>query len=315
MAARRRPAPERRTPSIFWFFAALAAVPLEAMFKYRIDGELPRTGPYILTPNHYSDLDPVTTGYAIWKLGRKPVFMAKASLFKVPVVGKLLTASGQIPVERERGAAKQGTMNAARQLVENGSAVIIYPEGTLTREPDGWPMRGKPGAVRLALETGVPIIPIATMGADAVMPRFARTKKFRFRLRTPLHVKVGHPVDLSAFQGRAHSRTAVTAATELVMTEITRLLEELRGETAPAERYDPAKHGQTEFGMPEPAPVMTPAAQPNGKPDRPAAKWTAEELAASVLAASVPAEASAAEATAAEVTATPAASADREPMA
>ena len=254
MAARRRSAPDRRKPSIFWFFSALVTPPLELMFKFEIDGKLPLTGPIIITPNHYSDLDPITTGYAVWKLGRAPRFMAKASLFKVPVVGKLLTASGQIPVERERSAAKTATMDAARTLVRTGNAVIIYPEGTLTREPDGWPMRGKSGAVRIALEAGIPIIPVATTGADAVMPRFARTKRFRMRFRTPVRVKVGEPIDLSAYAGKASSRKAVTEATELVMREITALLEDLRGEKAPTELYDPAKHGQSEFGMPVPVP-------------------------------------------------------------
>ena len=263
MAARaRRPrSPEVARPSIFWLLAAIAAGPVTALFKYDIRGELPRTGPFILTPNHYSDIDPVVMGWAVWRLGRAPRFMAKASLFRIPVIGRLLHWSGQIPVERERGKAKQAALSAAEHLVETGRGVIVYPEGTLTREPAGWPMRGKSGAVRIALAEDIPVIPIASWGADAVVPRFQR--KLRLRWRAPITIRVGEPIDLSAYRGRAHSRTAIEEATTIVMREITALLEEIRGETAPAELYDPVKHSQTEFGMPV---ATVPAAEPVAAP-------------------------------------------------
>ena len=250
MAARaRRPrSPEVSRPSIFWLLAGIVAAPITALFKFDIRGELPRTGPFILTPNHYSDIDPVVMGWAVWRLGRAPRFMAKASLFRIPVIGRLLHWSGQIPVERERGKAKQAAVNAAQHLVDTGRGVIVYPEGTLTREPGGWPMRGKSGAVRIALAADIPVIPIASWGADAVVPRFQ--KKFRPRWRAPITVLVGEPIDLSEYRGRAHSRTAIEGATATVMREITALLGQIRGEQAPAELYDPVAHGQTEFGMP-----------------------------------------------------------------
>lgn len=240
--------PERRKPSFFWLLAPIALPAMGLLFKYDIKGSLPPTGPVILCGNHYSDLDPVANGVGVWKLGRMPRFMAKASLFKVPVLGWVMRASGQIPVERERGANRSGAMSAAQQLIAADGLVIIYPEGTLTREPGYWPMRGKSGAVRLALEHNIPIIPMASWGAQEVMPRFE--KKFRFRFRTPLHIRVGDPVDLSAWQGKHASRTANQEATEAVMREITALLETIRGGTAPAELYDPVAHGETEFGMP-----------------------------------------------------------------
>lgn len=230
--------------------AAIGWLPLNLLFKYEIRGKLPRTGPFILTPNHYSDIDPVVVGYGVWKLGRAPRFMAKASLFKIPVVGWLLRRSGQIPVERGRGhgSSKRAALEAAQTLVEHGRGVIVYPEGTLTREPNGWPMRGKSGAVRLALAGDIPIIPMVTTGADRVVPRFQ--KKFRFRLRTRIVMHVGEPISARELVGEHENRESVDAATAKLMREITRLLEEVRGETAPAELYDPVRHGQTEYGMP-----------------------------------------------------------------
>lgn len=266
MAARaqRRRSAEVRRPSIFWLLATIAAGPVTTLFRYDIRGELPTEGPFILTPNHYSDIDPVVMGWAVWRLGRAPRFMAKASLFRVPVIGSLLRWSGQIPVERERGKEKQSSMRAAQHLVNTGQGVIIYPEGTLTREPDGWPMRGKSGAVRIALAADIPLIPIASWGADAVVPRF--TKKFHLRWRTPVTIVVGEPIDLSAYRGRESSRTAMEEASTLVMREITTLLEGIRGETAPEEIYDPVKHGQTEFGMPVMPPKPAEPAKPAPKP-------------------------------------------------
>ena len=222
--------------------------PIRLLFKYDIQGSLPQTGPYILTPNHYSDIDPVVTGYGVWRLGRAPRFMAKASLFKIPVVGWLLHKSGQIPVERARTRAKAETMNAANKIIELGGAVIVYPEGTLTREPGMWPMRGKTGAARLALQSGIPVIPVATWGAQAVVPRFQ--KKLKFCFRAPIKMIVGEPIDLSEFEGKYTSKRAIDGATTKIMGEITKLVEEIRGAKAPAELYDPSKHGQTEFGMP-----------------------------------------------------------------
>lgn len=223
--------------------------PLHLLAKYDIEGELPATGGVVLAPNHYSDIDPIITGVVSWRRGRAPRYMAKASLFRIPVVGWFLRHSGQIPVERARGADRGRSMSAARKLAADKSLVIVYPEGTLTRDPDMWPMRGKSGAVRLALESGLPLIPMATWGAHHILPRFS--KKLRFTWRTRIRAKIGEPLDLSAYQGKHHSRTAVEAATRELMDAITALLEDLRGAHAPAERYDPAAHGETEYGLPK----------------------------------------------------------------
>lgn len=236
---------EKRRPSIFWALASAVLPPASLLFRFDIRGELPQEGPFILAPNHQSEIDPLLMGIATWKLGRQPRFMAKESLFK-GFVGRILEASGQIPVSRDPRKGNAQAMDAARMLVENGAGVIIYPEGTLTRDPDLWPMRGKNGAARIALARGIPVYPAAHWGVQDVFPRYAKKPRLGFRKR--IVVNVGPPVDLSEFEGRGTSASALNAATEKIMREITALLEPIRGATAPAELWDPAKQGQTEHG-------------------------------------------------------------------
>ncbi|WBU39223.1 lysophospholipid acyltransferase family protein [Homoserinibacter sp. YIM 151385] len=232
-----------------WRVLAVFAIPIIASWvkvTYHHRERVPATGAFILAPNHFTNIDPIVVGYALFRLGRVPRFLAKASLFRIPVVGGFLRGLGQIPVERSgRGA---NPLAAAAALAERGQSVIIYPEGTLTREPDLWPMRGKSGAVRAALERGVPIIPAAHWGTQQLMGRYS--SRFRPFPRKHIDLAFGEPVDLAAWSGRPLSSEELAAATEHVMDAITALLEELRGERAPAERWDPAQHGQTEFGRP-----------------------------------------------------------------
>jgi len=236
-----------KTP-IFRFFAVLLLPFMHLVARYRIeDGEkMPKKGAFVLAPNHYSEIDPVVIGVVMWKLGRMPRYLAKASLFKYPVLGALLRASGQIPVERAGAVRGSDPLVAARKIVDDGLAIVIYPEGSLTRDPDLWPMRGKAGAVRMALETGIPLIPIAHWGTQHVMPRYA--KRISLFPRKTITVKVGDPVDLSAFAGKPLDGTTTAAATALVMDAVTELLEDLRREKAPAQRWDPSKNNQKETG-------------------------------------------------------------------
>lgn len=246
---RSRPSREKRRPGFFWILATLILPIWSCMVRYRFtpQSKLPTAGPFILSPNHYSEIDPIAMGAVVWHLGRLPRFMAKASLFRVPVLGWLLRGSGQIPVERQ-GSTRQGgnPMGAASELIRREAGVIVYPEGTLTRDPDLWPMRGKSGAVRLALESGIPLIPVAHWGTQTLMPRYA--KAIHPFPRKTIHVAVGEPIDLSRFAGREHEPKAIAEATALLMNEITKLLVGLRGEPAPTELWDPAAHDQTETG-------------------------------------------------------------------
>lgn len=238
-------APEKSRPSIFWVLASLVLPLWGLMVRYRFSGTpLPKTGAFVLAPNHYSEIDPIVTGAACWKLGRAPRFMAKASLFKVPVLGAIMRASGQIPVERA-GSKSSQAFRAAEELVEKGRVVIVYPEGSLTRDPELWPMRGKTGAVRLALEHNIPLIPMAHWGTQELMPRYG--KRIHPFPRKTIHIKLGEPLDLSAYGGKLDAAT-LTAATADLMNALAKLLGELRGETPPAERWDPTKHQQAETG-------------------------------------------------------------------
>ena len=242
-----QPAKSEKTP-IFRLLAFLVVPFMSMIARYKIqDGDkLPTSGAFILAPNHYSEIDPLVVGVVMWKLGRMPHFMAKASIFKIPVVGYLAKISGQIPVERAGAPRGNAPLTAATRIVDQGLAVVVYPEGTLTRDPDLWPMRGKTGAVRMALEANVPLIPLAHWGTQKVMPRYG--KKISLFPRKTIDVKIGDPVDLSEYRGRPLDSRILAEATNKLMVEVTRLAADLRGEEPPAERWDPAKNNQKETG-------------------------------------------------------------------
>ncbi|KJL46545.1 1-acyl-sn-glycerol-3-phosphate acyltransferase [Microbacterium hydrocarbonoxydans] len=242
--------PEKRRPSLFWPLAAIVVPLMGLIARIRITGaeKLPREGAFVLAPNHYSELDPIIVAVAVWRIGRAPRFMAKESLFKIPVVGWILRKTGMIPVARSSSAsAAKQTMKQSAELVEHGRGVIVYPEGTLTRDPDLWPMRGKSGAVRLALADGIPLIPMAQWGTQAIMGRYQKGLSL-WPLRKPITVVIGDPVDVSDLRERAGEQAALNEATTRLMNAITALLEEIRDEKAPAERWNPASHGQKETG-------------------------------------------------------------------
>lgn len=244
----KRQASETRRPSVFWILAAIALPLINLAVRYRItDAEkFPRTGAFVMAPNHFSEIDPLVMGVLSWKLGRAPRFMAKASVFAIPVLGVLLRKSGQIPVSRGGPARGNEPVKAAERLVRNGQMVVVYPEGSLTRDPGLWPMRGKTGAVRIALEQGIPIVPVAHWGTQALMPRYS--KKISLFPRKTVKVKIGDPIDLAEFRGRNLDPATLNEATAVVMDAITRLLEDLRDEKAPASRWNPAEHDQKETG-------------------------------------------------------------------
>ena len=120
--------------------------------------------------------------------------------------------------------------------VHDGEAVVVYPEGTITRDPDLWPMTGKTGAARIALLADVPVIPIAQWGAQDVMGPYA--KEFKVFPPKTMQMRVGPPVDLDDFRGETLSSEVLVSATTRIMDAITGLLEDIRGEQAPAERLD-----------------------------------------------------------------------------
>lgn len=206
--------------------------------------KLPQGG-FIACPNHVTEIDPVVVGHAFYNHGRMPRYLAKESLFKVPVVGAALRASRQIPVTRSSNSAN-GSLAVAREVLDAGDVIIIYPEGTLTRDPDEWPMRGRTGAARLALQTGAPVVPVAHWGAQQVLPRYGKTLKIFPRKR--VRVLVGEPVDLSDLREKPMTRSVLDEATTRIMDALAAQVATLRGEAPPATRWDPSKHGQAATG-------------------------------------------------------------------
>jgi 1-acyl-sn-glycerol-3-phosphate acyltransferase len=204
---------------------------------WRGQRKVPQTGGLILAVNHISNADPLAIGQFIAYSGRWPRFLAKTSLFRLPIIGRVLRACGQIPVERASRAAGDA-LKAAIRAVEEGRAVTIYPEGTITRDPQLWPMAGKTGAARIALETGCPVIPIGQWGAQEIM--YGREVHFPKLLpRTTLRVEAGDLVELDDLRNQPVTAPVLTEATDRIMDAITALVADIRGEPAPAARYDP----------------------------------------------------------------------------
>jgi 1-acyl-sn-glycerol-3-phosphate acyltransferase len=230
----------RRNPPAglaFLFIAAIARPLLTLLTKRDWHGKehLPKTGGALIVANHYSFFDPMAVGHFVLAGGRTPRFTAKAGVFKHPLLGKLFRAAGQIPVHRgTRDAVK--ALLTAQDALKRGEVVIFYPEGTMTKDPELWPMVGRTGAARIALRSGVPVIPVAQWGAQEVLAPYST--KFNFFPRKTLHVLAGPPLDLSPWAGRK-DRNAEQEVTDLMMAEITKMLEGLRGEKAPEVRFVP----------------------------------------------------------------------------
>ena len=197
---------------------------------------LPKSGPVIVACNHISYADPLVFAHYLFANGRAPRFLGKESVFRAPIIGKIITGAGQIPVHRESDRATEAVDHALNALAM-GHCLGIYPEGTLTRDPDLWPMIAKTGLARLALKSRVPVIPFAQWGDQDLLPRYGTMITFWKRSR--VSIVAGPPVDLSQWYDKADDHDAQIAATEKVMRAITGLLVEIRGESAPAVIFDP----------------------------------------------------------------------------
>jgi 1-acyl-sn-glycerol-3-phosphate acyltransferase len=231
-------------------FAEVVALPLLSLITKRDwhgQEHIPATGGAVLVTNHVSHIDPFVVGHYLNNQGRPPRFLAKSSLFTVPVLGPFLRSAGQIPVDRERRAAGDALVEAVR-AIDRGEAVLVYPEGTITRDPDQWPMIGKSGAVRIALRTGAPLIPVAQWGAQELLRPYAKLP--RVFPRKTMRVLAGPPVDLSGYRDQEISPSLVKKATTQVMHTLTALVAQLRGTQPPAEPFDPSKYGLPTTGNP-----------------------------------------------------------------
>lgn len=232
--------PRRRIGFAYRFAAVICKPPLVLLLKrdWRGMENIPTRGGFITVVNHNSHIDPVAYAHFQYNTGRVPRFLAKNSLFGRGFVGVMMRGTGQIPVYRESTDALSAFL-AAIDAVERGECVAFYPEGTLTRDPDGWPMTGKTGAARVALKTRCPVVPVAQWGANEVLPPY--TSRLHLFPRKTHRVLAGRPVDLDRFYGRKMTPELLQEATEVIMAAVTRQLEEIRGERAPGEPYDPQR--------------------------------------------------------------------------
>ena len=201
-----------------YFLGRFVLTPLARLvYRPHVEGRsrVPHDGPVIFASNHLSFIDSI----AIPVTAPRPVhFLAKASYFdgdgfKGWASREFFTAIGAIPVKRGAGQAALDALDQQRQLLEQGKAVALYPEGT--RSLDGRLYKGRTGVAFLALQTGAPVVPVGLIGTDDVMPVGAKRPSLKHRIT----VKFGEPLDLS-HHGPATSGKARRLATDDIMAAI-----------------------------------------------------------------------------------------------
>jgi 1-acyl-sn-glycerol-3-phosphate acyltransferase len=215
---------------------------LVTTYEFRGTEHVPRSGGVIIAANHLTIVDPPIVGrFAVDGVGRAPRFLAKSELFSIPVVGRVLRGAGQIPVYRRSANAALALRDGAAAIREGG-LVVVYPEGTTTRDPEGWPMVGRTGVARLALETGAPVVPVAHYGAQLILGNLRKRPPKLFP-RTRVTFLAGPPVDLSAYVGKEPTPDVLREMTDRIMSEVRTLLGVIRDETPPTTFYSPPKAG------------------------------------------------------------------------
>jgi len=190
----------------------------------------------VVAMNHLSWYDPLVAAHFVNDNGRPVRFLAKVEVFKIQLLGLILKNAGQIPVQRGNSDAAAGSLREAITAIENGQCIVIYPEGTLTRDPNLWPMTAKTGAARIALMTGAPVIPAAQWGPQEVIAPYS--KAVRLFPRKTMHVWAGPAVDLDDLRSQPVTTATLREATERIMLAITKILAEQRGEVPPAQPLD-----------------------------------------------------------------------------
>ena len=242
---------QQERPGWAWSLAVAIIKPVLLTCTRRewIHGErIPASGGCIIVANHISHFDPLALGHMLHDHGRVPRFLGKDTLFELPVLKHMLRNAKQIPVHRLSDGAAQA-YTAAVKALQSGEMVMVYPEGSITKDPDGWPMRGKTGAAHLALTTGCPVIPIGQWGAQEVLPPY--TKDFHVIPPRTTTFIVGEPVDLVDLIGQDIDAEVLRTATDRIMAAITSLVEEARNAKAPPLRFDPKEAGIGEIGRPD----------------------------------------------------------------
>ncbi|MDP9068878.1 MAG: 1-acyl-sn-glycerol-3-phosphate acyltransferase [Actinomycetota bacterium] len=207
----------------YWLAKSIVK-PWMSWFRWSIEGleRIPDHGPAILAFNHIAFLDPFAAAYAVDLAGRRPRFLAKAELFDDPRISWILKGCGQIPVQRGTAQAPMALDTALRAL-ERGEVIVIFPEGTITSDPDLNPMEAKTGMARLALASGIDVTPCGLWGTANIWP-----KDFATRWWPPkqdIMVRVGQPMKMT---GDPSSTDDWRRCGEIVMGEIARLVASLR---------------------------------------------------------------------------------------
>jgi 1-acyl-sn-glycerol-3-phosphate acyltransferase len=206
---------------VYWFLKHLVVGPIVTLlFRPKVTGRhhVPSRGPVLFVSNHPSFIDPVFLAVVL----PQPIsFLAKSEYFtgrgvRGFLVRRFFLAIRQLPIYRTGGAASANSLDAGRDHLSAGGQLGIYPEGT--RSPDGRIHRGHTGAARLILGTTIPVIPVAMLGTENVMPLGSRFPRI-----APVHVVFGAPLDLSAFDDVAETPAGLRAATDSIMLALSRL--------------------------------------------------------------------------------------------
>lgn len=220
----------------------LAGVLVPVYVRLRVTGDVPdaaRRGPMILAGNHIGTFDPFAIAAACRKRRILPRMMATGGLFRAPVLGRLMTAAGHIPVDRGHATVANAVPDAL-SAIQAASVVFIYPEGRIGLDPGLWPERAKTGLARLALATRAPVVPVAIWGSHEVIPyhgwraMLARGIAAVWR-RPTVRIHFGPPVDLTDLtEGTVgHAQRA----SDRVMEAITNALAPLRQDEPRLPRY------------------------------------------------------------------------------
>lgn len=204
----------------WWLKNGLLGPLFSTVFRPHIEGvdNIPREGPAIIVCNHLSFVDSVFLPLAV---PRRMSYLAKSDYFtgkgvRGAIVKWFFTASGQLPIDRAGGKASEASLNTGLQVLAEGRILGLYPEGT--RSPDGRLYRGRTGVARMVLEAHLPVIPVAVIGTDKVMPlgeRLPRVKK--------VTVRMGEPLDFSRFEGMEGDRFVLRSITDEIMYRINQL--------------------------------------------------------------------------------------------
>ncbi|MDF8263769.1 lysophospholipid acyltransferase family protein [Luteipulveratus flavus] len=215
---------------------------LRKVTAQRWSGEehLPGTGGFVIASNHVSNFDHFPLAHFLVDHGRAPHFLAKSVLFDPPGLKQIMKGTGQIPVYRGTTRASDA-LSAATAALRGGACVCVYPEGTITKAAGYWPMTGKSGAARLALETGCPLVPMAIWGTQDILEPYAGLRLPKVIPPRPVTVRVGPALDLSDVRDERPTPAVLGEVTNRLMDAITGLLEEIRGQSAPSHRFDPRK--------------------------------------------------------------------------